>query len=71
MDHKPANACHRCGATAYKPVIVRDASGAMSPSGVYRCVGCKLEFQHINEWRASAVTQAQAAHLGLLQLPAV
>jgi len=54
MDNKtPANACHRCGATAYRPVIARDASGAMTPSGAYRCVRCKLEFTSIDQWRSS------------------
>jgi len=55
MDNKtPANACHRCGATAYRPVIARDASGAMTPSGAYRCVRCKLEFTSIDQWRCTA-----------------
>ncbi|WP_143434386.1 hypothetical protein [Hydrogenophaga sp. H7] len=69
MDNKtPANACHRCGATAYRPVIARDASGAMTPSGAYRCVQCKLEFTSIDQWRhsgpansASSWTQGRSA----------
>ena len=32
MDNKPANACRRCGATAYRPVIARDANGASAIS---------------------------------------
>jgi hypothetical protein len=45
------NKCHRCGATSYKPVIKRDESGTMSPSGENQCVGCKLIFTDIDEWR--------------------
>ncbi|MGM9428392.1 hypothetical protein [Hydrogenophaga sp. MI9] len=63
MESKhPANACRRCGATAYKPVIARDASGAMMPSGTYRCVGCKLEFNTVDQWRASTEIERTAAH---------
>ena len=63
MDHKPpANACRRCGSTAYKPVIARDASGAMTPNGTYRCVGCKLEFNTIDQWRGSPEPDRTAAH---------
>lgn len=46
-----ANKCHRCGASSYKPVIKRDDSGAMMPSGELQCVGCKLVFTDIDEWR--------------------
>lgn len=54
MERKtPANACCRCGATAYRPVITRDATGAMKASHVYRCVGCKLEFTDIDAWRGT------------------
>ncbi len=54
MERKPpANACCRCGATAYRPVITRDATGAMKASHVYRCVGCKLEFTNIDTWRGT------------------
>jgi hypothetical protein len=45
------NKCHRCGATSYKPVIKRDVDGAMNPSGENQCVGCKLIFMDIDEWR--------------------
>lgn len=55
MDSKnPSNACRLCGATAYQPVIARDANGAMMPSGTYRCVRCKLEFNTIDQWRGNA-----------------
>jgi hypothetical protein len=55
------NKCHRCGATSYKPVIKRDESGAMNPSGESQCVGCKLIFTEIDEWRVgpSAAQGAQ------------
>ena len=39
-DIKPLNRCHRCGCTSYKPVIERNAEGAMTPSGQYKCVLC-------------------------------
>jgi len=45
------NKCHRCGATSYKPVIKRDESGTMKPSGEHQCVGCKLIFTDIDQWR--------------------
>jgi ribosomal protein L40E len=64
MDNKPpANACRRCGATAYKPVIARDASGAMTPSGAYRCVRCKVEFTSIDQWRSAAGSAYTASSL--------
>jgi len=54
MEKKtPANACCRCGTTAYQPVITRDATGVMKASHVYRCVGCKLEFTDIDTWRGT------------------
>jgi hypothetical protein len=45
------NKCHRCGATSYKPVIKRDENGTLKPSGEHQCVGCKLIFTEIDEWR--------------------
>ena len=64
MDNKtPANACHRCGAKAYRPVIARDASGAMTPSGAYRCVQCKLEFTSIDQWRLSGLAMISPRHM--------
>ena len=61
MDNKPANACRRCGATAYRPVIARDANGAMMPSGAYRCVRCKLEFTSIDQWRSTTASAYSAS----------
>jgi hypothetical protein len=51
------NKCHRCGATSYKPVIKRDDSGTMKPSGEHQCVGCKLIFTNIDEWRTAPVAK--------------
>jgi transposase-like protein len=48
---KPANVCHRCGATNYRPVIARAEDGVMRPSGQYRCQGCKFVFSTVDEWR--------------------
>lgn len=45
------NKCERCGAASYKPVIGRDESGAMKPTGEYQCVGCGLKFKDLDEWR--------------------
>jgi hypothetical protein len=54
--------CHRCGATSYRPVIERDAQGAMRPNGRYRCTGCELVFATLREWREGlAAPQAQVA----------
>jgi DNA-directed RNA polymerase subunit RPC12/RpoP len=70
MDSKtPSNACRRCGATAYQPVITRDASGAMTPSGTYRCVGCQLEFNSIDQWRGSTESADTATTLTQGQQP--
>jgi len=52
------NKCHQCNAKAYKPVIERDAEGAMRPSGVYQCVGCKVLFTSIQEWRTGQLAHA-------------
>ena len=51
----PVNRCHRCGATSYKPVIKRDDSGIMKPSGEYQCVGCKFLFTDIDVWKHGGV----------------
>ena len=47
----PVNRCHQCGATSYKPVIKRDETGTMRPSGEYKCVGCQLTFTDIEAWK--------------------
>ncbi len=48
---KPINACHRCGATSYRPVIARAPDGGMRPNGQYMCVRCKLLFTTLTQWR--------------------
>jgi hypothetical protein len=54
--------CQRCGATSYKPVIKRDDSGNMSPSGEYQCVGCDLVFKNIGEWRNAPAAKEGASN---------
>ena len=49
------NRCHKCGATAYKTLIARDAAGAMRPSGRFQCVQCRLEFSLVSQWREGIV----------------
>lgn len=48
---RPANSCHHCGATAYRPMLDRDGSGAMRPNGQYKCVQCQRVFSNLGEWR--------------------
>jgi hypothetical protein len=55
----PTNRCRTCGATSYKPVIKRDGSGKMCSSGHYQCVGCRLVFKSIDEWRIGSAAQGQ------------
>ena len=52
------NRCHRCGATAYKTLIARDAEGAMRPSGRYQCVQCRMEFSQVSQWREGIAPMA-------------
>ncbi len=40
-----------CGATSYRPVIARDAAGAMTRTGLYRCSGCSVVFADPRAWR--------------------
>lgn len=57
MDSKkPANACHQCGATSYRPVVSRAPDGAMRPNCQYMCVRCKILFTTVDEWRLGEVT---------------
>jgi len=58
------NKCHRCGAASYKPVIKRDEAGAMNPSGESQCVGCKLIFTEIDEWRVGPAAKEGAQAQG-------
>jgi hypothetical protein len=36
-------------------VIKRDDSGDMRPSGEHQCVGCKMIFTDVEEWRGGGV----------------
>jgi hypothetical protein len=47
----PLNRCRLCGASSYRPVIDRDASGALRPNGLYRCSGCSVVFADPAAWR--------------------
>ncbi len=40
-----------CGATSYRPVIARDAAGAMTRTGLYLCSGCSVVFADPKAWR--------------------
>ncbi|WP_394789712.1 hypothetical protein [Rhodoferax sp.] len=50
MYYKTIYKCSRCGATSYQPVIARDASGALMPTGVFRCTGCRVTFTDARDW---------------------
>lgn len=60
-DIPPLNRCHRCGCTSYKPVIERNAEGAMAPSGRYKCVQCGVVFASVLQWRSDGMGAAMAA----------
>jgi hypothetical protein len=47
----PLNRCRICGASSYRAVIDRDGSGAMRPTGLYRCSGCSVVFADPAAWR--------------------
>lgn len=47
----PRNVCRQCGSAAYRPVLARDATGAMRPSGQYQCARCRLLFSSLAQWR--------------------
>ena len=50
-DSLPLNRCRVCGASSYRAVIDRDSSGAMRPTGLYRCSGCSVVFADPAAWR--------------------
>ena len=47
----PASCYRMCGATSYRLVIERDAAGAMTHTGLYRCTGCSVVFADPRAWR--------------------
>jgi hypothetical protein len=61
-SYKTIYKCGRCGTTSYQPVIGRDLTGALRPTGQYRCTGCKMTFTEFREWwghaGAAPLTQA-------------
>jgi len=51
VPRAPLNCCRMCGATSYRHVIARDDSGAMRPSGLYKCSRCNVVFADPKVWR--------------------
>jgi hypothetical protein len=42
--------CRDCGSPSYQPVIGRAQSGALLPTGQYRCTGCRSVFANVRSW---------------------
>src|SRR5512135_1878913 len=51
MPTGPLSCCRMCGATSYRPVIARDAAGAMTRTGLHQCSGCSVVFADPKAWR--------------------
>lgn len=47
-----------CGASSYRPVLDRDAGGAMRATGLYRCSGCSVVFADPRAWREGGADEA-------------
>jgi hypothetical protein len=47
-----------CGASSYRPVLDRDATGAMRATGLYRCSGCSVVFADPRAWREGGADEA-------------
>jgi len=47
----PVNRCGYCGAASYRPVVERDAAGAMRYAARLVCSGCSREFTDLSTWR--------------------
>lgn len=65
-----------CGASSYRPVLDRDAAGAMRSTGLYRCSGCSVVFADPRAWReggaddaAPPVSPAAPAGAGAAPIP--
>ncbi|APW39785.1 hypothetical protein RD110_23425 [Rhodoferax koreense] len=70
--YKTIYKCGRCGTTSYQPVIGRDATGALRPTGQYRCTGCKVTFTEFKDWWGHDGAGHNAAQQpGLAAYPAV
>jgi hypothetical protein len=53
----PRNCCRICGATNYRHVVERDATGVMRRTGLYRCSGCSAVFADPRLWRGEQPVQ--------------
>ena len=42
--------CRVCGTTTYQRVMGRAESGALQPTGEYRCTGCRNVFASLRAW---------------------
>ena len=51
----PRYACRLCGATSYRRLTQRGATGAMEYGALYRCSGCELTFENPVTWRGDPV----------------
>ncbi len=63
--------CRNCGATSYRPVIDRDASGAIRPTGMFHCSGCSVVFKDTVEWRCPSPELRSGTPSGKLRPTAV
>ena len=50
ISYKTVYKCRECGATSYQPVLGRAETGAMRPTGQYRCTGCRNVFDDLKSW---------------------
>lgn len=50
VNYKTVYKCHKCGTPSYQRVIVRESSGALRPTGAYRCAGCHDVFESLQAW---------------------
>lgn len=62
ISYKTVYKCRECGATSYQPVLGRAETGAMRPTGQYRCTGCRNVFDDLKSWWTPRAT-ATEAHL--------
>jgi len=63
VNYKTTYKCHKCGTPSYQRVIQREPSGALRPTGAYRCAGCHDVFESLRAWwqpERNPVTQARA-----------
>jgi DNA-directed RNA polymerase subunit RPC12/RpoP len=48
--YKTIYKCRVCGTTSYQRVMGRADSGALQPTGEYRCTGCRNVFNSLRAW---------------------